>query len=102
VEEARGDAGLSSVSLESGLGTISFDGQILEFFGFGEEGSQRFHVGQIQSFGVAPGPMGDMVSLDVGPASPGLKMAMKLSDKDRAGIEALIDEVMAAKGGAGG
>jgi hypothetical protein len=46
--------------------------------------------------------MGDMVSLDVGPASPGLKMAMKLSDKDRAGIEALIDEVMAAKGGAGG
>jgi hypothetical protein len=93
---------MTSVTLESGLGTISFDGQILEFFGFGEEGSRRFHAGQIQSFGIGPGPVGDMISLDVGPSSPGLKMAMKLSDKDRAGIDALIDEVMAAKGGAGG
>jgi hypothetical protein len=92
---------MSSVTLESGLGTISFDGQILEFFGFGEEASRRFHVGQIQTFEIGRGPVGDMLSLDVGSASPGLKMSMKLTDKDRAALEALIAEVMAAKAGGG-
>ena len=91
---------MSSVSLESGLGTISFDGRVLEVFGFGEEGSRRFHVGQIQSIEVgAGGTVGSMFVVDVGPAAIGLKMAMKLSDKDRAGLEDLADEVRAAKEG---
>ena len=91
---------MSAVTLESGLGTISFDGQVLEIFGFGEEGSKRFHVGQIQSIEVgAGGPVGDMFVVDVGPAAMGVKMAMKLSDKDRAGLEALADEVRTAKEG---
>ena len=61
MEEARGDAGLSAVSLESGLGTISFDGQVLELFGFGETESKRIHVGQIQGI-----ELGSMFVVDLG------------------------------------
>jgi hypothetical protein len=91
---------MSAVTLESGLGTISFDGQVLEVFGFGETESKRIHVGQIQGIELGEGPFGSMFAVDLGPASGALKMAMKLSDKDRAGLEALIDEVNAAKAGA--
>jgi hypothetical protein len=93
---------MSAVSLESGLGTISFDGQVLELFGFGETESKRIHVGQVQGIELGNGPIGSMFVVDLGPASGALKMAMKLSDKDRAGLEALIAEVEAARSGGNG
>jgi hypothetical protein len=89
---------MSSVSLESGLGTISFDGQILELFGFGEADSRRFHVGQIQGWNLGQGPVGSLFVVDLGP-SGSLKMSMRLSDADVAAIESLMAEVMAAKDG---
>jgi hypothetical protein len=93
---------MSAVSLESGLGTISFDGQVLEVFGFGEQDSRRFHVGQIESIEVGGGaPAGGRFVLDAGPAAVGLNMAMKLSERDRAGLEALAEEVRRAKAAAG-
>jgi hypothetical protein len=97
VAQARGDAGLSAVTLESGLGTISFDGQVLEVFGFGEEGSKRIHVGQIQRIGLGEaGPLGGQFIVDVGPAAIGLNMVMRLSDPDRVALEALVAEIRAA------
>jgi hypothetical protein len=88
---------VSSVSLQSGLGTISFDGQVVELFGFAEEGSRRFHVGQIQGISLDDSPLGSMFVIDEGPGGMGAKMVMKLTDADRAGLEALIQEVKEAR-----
>ena len=59
------------MTLGSGLGTISFDGQVLEVFGFGEEGSRRIHVGQIQSIELGGGPLGSQFVVDAGPGPVG-------------------------------
>ena len=90
---------MSAVTLESGLGTISFDGQVVELFGFAETESRRFHVGQIQEMKLGKAPLGSLFVIDLGPATGEVKMMMKVTDKDRAGIEALIAEVTTAKQG---
>ena len=51
---------MSSVTLESGMGTISFDGQVVELFGFAEESSRRFHIGQIKDISVSKAPLGSL------------------------------------------
>jgi len=88
---------MSNVALEGGLGTISFDGQVLEIFGFGEQRSQRVHVGQIQNIELGNGGLiGSLFTVDVGAGGMGIKMAMKLTDKDRAALQNLVKEVRAA------
>jgi hypothetical protein len=88
---------VGAVNLESGLGLITFDGQVLELFGFGEQGSRRIHVLQIRGISLQDGGgLGSQFSVDVGPAGIGLQMMMRLSDTDRAGLQGLIEEIRAA------
>jgi hypothetical protein len=74
------------------IGLVTFDGRVLEFFGFGEQGSRRFHVSQIQRIELG----GSMLSLDVGPGGVGMKLAIRLDDAERAQLGELVDEVRRA------
>jgi hypothetical protein len=78
------------------LGIVTFDGRVLELFGFGEQGSRRIHLGQIERIELGRGLTGTQLNVDVAPAGIGLKMAMRLSDEERSALEALIAEVRGA------
>ena len=85
---------MTEVSLS--LGLVTFDGRVLELFGFGEQGSRRVHIRQIERIEVGRGLAGTQLSVDVAPAGIGLKMAMRLSDEERAALEGLVGEVRGA------
>jgi hypothetical protein len=73
---------------------------VLEVFGLAEQGSRRISVGQIQGSNCqAPAYLAVSSSVDAGTGAVGLKMAMRLSEKDRAGLEALVEVRAAGKGG---
>lgn len=76
-----------------GLGVIAFDGRVLELFGFGEQGSRRYHLAEIRAIGLD----GPMLSIDTVPASIGAKLFMPaLDDAQLAALRELVDEVARA------
>lgn len=83
------------------LGIVTFDGSVLELFGFGEQGSRRVHIGQIERIELGRGLAGTQLNVDVARPGVGLKMAMRLADEERSALEALIAEVRSAIGGTG-
>ena len=76
-------------------GIVSFDGTVLELFGFGEQGSKRVHVGQITA--ISGGGSG--LNVDVGPAGVGIQMMIGLGQPEAEALEALVREVDEVRGG---
>ena len=101
MEKARGDAGLSEVrEIAVGLGVVSWDGRILETFGFGES-SKRIHPATIDSIEITEGRiLGPTASINVRTEGP-CSIVIGNDPSQRAELEALLAEVEQTRGGFG-
>lgn len=81
---------MREVMLQHGL--VTFDGSVVELFGFGEQGSRRIHVRQIDAIDWS----NSMLSIGVGPAGVGIKMMMRANPDEDATLSALVGEVRQA------
>jgi hypothetical protein len=88
----RDDVGVTTVAL--GLGIITFDGEVVELFGFGEQGSRRVHVGQIRSIEGGSGGL----KIDVERGGVGIRMGFRASDEEQQALAELVAEVRGAMG----
>jgi hypothetical protein len=79
--------------VELSLGIITFDGEVVEVFGFGEQGSRRVHVRQITGIEGGGG-----LKIDVARGGVGIKMGFRASDEEQQALAQLVAEVRGAMG----
>jgi hypothetical protein len=80
-----------------GASVVSFDGAVVEFFGFMEIGSHRFHVAMLKEIEIVDRRLlGTAINVAAHP-STSWQVAPTFRDGQRAQLEALIVDIHAAR-----
>jgi hypothetical protein len=88
----RGD--YTEVVLKKGV--LSFDGRVVELFGYGNQETQRWHVTQIEAIGVTIAKMfGSVLQVELSDG-PSYSCNLKLEESDQPAVKDLLDRVRTA------
>jgi hypothetical protein len=80
-----------------GTGVVTFDGAVVEFFGFMSLESHRFHVATLEQIEIADRRLlGTAINVDVRPEYS-WQAAPSFDEGQRAQLEQLIEEIHAAR-----